>query len=323
MVTCDSSQPPVKDTTLTFQCLILASTNYTIWRMCMEVLIGIYEVWDVVDPGSDDAKKNTIVKGLLFQSISKDLVLQIENLKTGKEIHARRSHVGAQASKKFLTSFLRRFVHIVAVLEQILDLKTTGFEDVVGRLKATEYFNGNNDSSGERGCGLYSRGRGHGCGRGNMQNQGQRDSSKTIKRMNKRVNNMINMTSHIYRHFVSKCLERNRNHEVNLNEAQEKGVYHEEGTFFMMNHNQETIFMNEEKYTPPNSELNTDDEDDVWYFDNSTSNHMTGLNISTEIMTQVEKEDVDYTLEVVDEVEVMDVVGETCKTKVNVTPRKP
>nr|GEV32012.1 copia protein [Tanacetum cinerariifolium] len=33
--------------------------------------------------------------------------------------------------KKFLTSLPRRFIHIVAALEQVLDLKTTGFEDVV------------------------------------------------------------------------------------------------------------------------------------------------------------------------------------------------
>ncbi|GJV00414.1 hypothetical protein Tco_1329684 [Tanacetum coccineum] len=78
-----------------------------------------------------------------------------------------------------------------------------------------------------------------------------------------------------YRHFVLKCPERNQNHEVNLNETQEKGMYHEEGTFSMMNHIQETIFMNEEKYTLPKSESNTDDEDDVWYFDNGASNHMT------------------------------------------------
>ncbi|GKF72208.1 hypothetical protein Tco_0208322, partial [Tanacetum coccineum] len=41
---------------------------------------------DMVDLGSDDAKKNVIVKDLLFQSIPVDLVLQIRNLKTGKEI---------------------------------------------------------------------------------------------------------------------------------------------------------------------------------------------------------------------------------------------
>nr|GEW05225.1 ribonuclease H-like domain, reverse transcriptase, RNA-dependent DNA polymerase [Tanacetum cinerariifolium] len=86
MVVGDSSQPHVKDTTLTFQCLLLTPTNYTIWRMRVEVLLGIHRVWDVVDPGSNDAKKNNIVKGLLSQSILKDLILQIGNLKTRKEM---------------------------------------------------------------------------------------------------------------------------------------------------------------------------------------------------------------------------------------------
>ncbi|GKE48508.1 uncharacterized mitochondrial protein-like protein, partial [Tanacetum coccineum] len=86
MVVRESSQPPIKNTTLTFQCPLLTSTNYTIWGMRMEFLLRIHEVWDVVDLGSDDAKKNNIVKGLLFQSIPEDLVLQIGNLKTGKEM---------------------------------------------------------------------------------------------------------------------------------------------------------------------------------------------------------------------------------------------
>ncbi|GJT10051.1 cysteine-rich receptor-like protein kinase 2 [Tanacetum coccineum] len=59
----ESSQPPVKDTTLTFQCLILTLTNYAIWSMRMEVLLGIHGVWDVVDSGLAGAKKNNIVKG--------------------------------------------------------------------------------------------------------------------------------------------------------------------------------------------------------------------------------------------------------------------
>ncbi|GJT77998.1 uncharacterized mitochondrial protein-like protein [Tanacetum coccineum] len=79
-----TSQP--KDTNLTFQCLILTSTNYTIWRMRMEVLLGKPRVWDVVDPGLVDAQKNNIVKGVLFQSISEYLILQIGNLKTRKEM---------------------------------------------------------------------------------------------------------------------------------------------------------------------------------------------------------------------------------------------
>ncbi|GKD05428.1 uncharacterized mitochondrial protein-like protein [Tanacetum coccineum] len=86
MVVGETSQTPVKDTTLMFQCLILTSTNYTIWSMRMEVLLGIDRVWDAVDSGLANAKKNNIVMGLLFQSILEDLVLQLGNLKTGKEM---------------------------------------------------------------------------------------------------------------------------------------------------------------------------------------------------------------------------------------------
>lgn len=39
--------------------------------------------------------------------------------------------------KKFLKSLPRKkYIHIAAALEQVLDLKTTSFEDIIGRLKA-------------------------------------------------------------------------------------------------------------------------------------------------------------------------------------------
>lgn len=40
--------------------------------------------------------------------------------------------------KKFLMSLPRRFIHIVASLQQVLDLKKIGFEDVVGHPKTYE-----------------------------------------------------------------------------------------------------------------------------------------------------------------------------------------
>ncbi|GKE11565.1 pol polyprotein [Tanacetum coccineum] len=286
----------------------------------MEVLLGIHRIWDVIDLGSDDAKNDNIVKGLLFQSIPEDLVLQIGNLKTGKEMwEAIKTHnlgadrmketrlqtlitkfenlkmsdndtIDAYAAKlsgiasksatlgkviselklvkKFLTSLPRHFVHIVAALEQVLDLKPTTFEDVIGRLKAheervkqedkannsqekllyarTDHSNKNSNSSRGRRRGSYSRG--HCRGRGQGRGRG---------------------------HFVSKCPDQKQDYKANLSETHEGDVNHEEGTFFMMNHIQETIFMNEEKYTPPKNESNTD-EDDVWYFNNGASNHMTG-----------------------------------------------
>ncbi|GJU45689.1 hypothetical protein Tco_1202955 [Tanacetum coccineum] len=54
--------------------------------MRIEVLLRKHGVWHVVDPSLVDAQKNNIVKGVLFQSISEDLILQIGNLKTRKEI---------------------------------------------------------------------------------------------------------------------------------------------------------------------------------------------------------------------------------------------
>ncbi|GKE31854.1 uncharacterized mitochondrial protein-like protein [Tanacetum coccineum] len=209
MVVGESSQPPVKDTTLTFQCPILTSTNYTIWRMRMEFLLGIHRVWDVVDPGSDDAKKNNIVKGLLFQSIPEDLEARLQTL---------------------ITEF-----------ENMKMLDNGTIDEYAAKLS------------------------GPNIPTGIMTQVEEEDMDHALE--------VVDEVE--YGHFVSKLPERNRNHEVNLNETQENGEYHEEGTFFMMNHIQETIFMNEEKYTPSKSESNTNDDDYVWYFDNGASNHMT------------------------------------------------
>ncbi|KAJ9552989.1 hypothetical protein OSB04_017034 [Centaurea solstitialis] len=201
--------------------------------------------------------------------------------------------------KKFLTSLPRRFVHIVAALEQVLDLKTITYEDLIGRLKAyeeqtketdkasesgekllyskIENSNRNQDSSHGRGRGANrgGRGGGRGRGRGNAQNHDNRgDEKKKGNHNEKRDMSTIKCyRCDKYGHFVSRCPDRWRNHEANLNDAQE-GVTHEEGAFFMMK--EETVFLNEEKYIPPKVDPNQD-EVDVWYLDNGASNHMIGI----------------------------------------------
>ncbi|GJQ90905.1 hypothetical protein Tco_0002044 [Tanacetum coccineum] len=142
---------------------------------------------------------------------------------------------------KFLTSLLRWFIHIVAALEQVLYLKETGFEDVFGRLKAYE----------ER---------------------------VMKKESNKKIKQVMLKNNHSSEGRGRDSYSRGRGRDqarANLNETQDGVVNHEEDTFFMMNHFQETNFMNEEKYTPPKIESNAE-EDDVWYFDNGASNNMTG-----------------------------------------------
>ncbi|KAJ9535047.1 hypothetical protein OSB04_un001882 [Centaurea solstitialis] len=223
--------------------------------------------------------------GLLFQSIPDDLILQIGNLETAKEMWdaIKSRNVGAdrvkkarlqtltsefesskmketgtidefssklpgiatvsaslggtisqeKLVKKLLTSLPRRFVHIVAALEQVLDLKTITYEDVVGRLQAYEERTKETDKASEPGEKmLYSK----------IENSNRnQDSSRGRGR-------------------------------ANLNDAQER-VIHEERAFFMMK--EETVFLNKEKYIPPKVEPNQD-EVDVWYLDNGASNHMTG-----------------------------------------------
>ena len=65
---------------------------------------------------------------------------------TGKlsEISSKSASLGenieeSKLVKKFLKSLLRKkYIHLEAALEQVLDLKTTTFEDIVGRLNANE-----------------------------------------------------------------------------------------------------------------------------------------------------------------------------------------
>nr|GEX26619.1 hypothetical protein [Tanacetum cinerariifolium] len=130
-----------------------------------------------------------------------------------------------------------------------LNVKETGFEDVVGRLKdyeervkkedkandaqhkllytRTDNFNRNIDTSGGRGHGSYSHGRGKGYGRGKSQNQGQHDYSKNHqdnKHKGKKQEQRGLSCIKYYRcdkfgHFVSRCPDRKRDYEANLNET--------------------------------------------------------------------------------------------------------
>lgn len=83
--------------------------------------------------------------------------------------------------KKFLDSLPDKFIHMTASLEQLLDLDTTPFEDVIGRLKAyEERIKRKETQENQQGTLLYSnssksydhhgtdnaRGRGRGMNRG-------------------------------------------------------------------------------------------------------------------------------------------------------------
>ncbi|GKC22693.1 hypothetical protein Tco_1024843 [Tanacetum coccineum] len=177
------------------------STSWNSWSLgCEDLVLQIEnlktgkEMWEAI-------KTRNLGADCVKEARLQTLIMEFENLKMSNNdtINAYAAKLSGIASKlatvgevmsehklvkKFLTSLPRRVVHITAAIEQVLYLKATRFEDVVGRLEAyeervkeedkandpqenslydrTEYSNGNDDLSEGRERGSYSRG----CRRG-------------------------------------------------------------------------------------------------------------------------------------------------------------
>ena len=184
--------------------------------------------------------------------------------------------------KKFLTSLPRKkFIHIVASLEQVLNLNNTKFEDIIGRLKAYEericeeeeqqedqnklmYASFESQSTHQnRDYNINDRGRGRGgrpyyigCGRGRY--NGDRDTSRVMcYRCDK------------YGHYATDCPDR----LLKLQETQENDNTDTQDADELMMH--EVVYLNEKNCNPEKYETHTDTAD-IWYLDNGASKHMTG-----------------------------------------------
>lgn len=197
--------------------------------------------------------------------------------------------------KKFLQSLPRKkYIHIIAALEQVLDLNKTGFEDIVGRLKVYEeriseeddkkqedqgqnklmYMNADSqaqpqqpyqeryDSSRGRGRGGHYGYRGRGRGHyGYQQNGGyyrqERDASRVVCFRCDKIG-----------HFAQNCPDRLLKLQKTL--ESEADTTHEADEL-MVN---EIVFLNERKVIPNKLDTTTAG-DNLWYLDNGASNPMT------------------------------------------------
>lgn len=55
---------------------MLTATNYTVWAMRMKITLKVQKVWEAIEGDVTEGDKNDMAIALLFQSISKVLILQ-------------------------------------------------------------------------------------------------------------------------------------------------------------------------------------------------------------------------------------------------------
>lgn len=204
---------------------------------------------------------------------------------TGKlaEISSKSAALGEEIEepklvKKFLKSLPRRkFIHIVASLEQVLDLKTTSFEDIVGRLKAYEERVAEDEETQEdQGKLMYTNTDSQSSRENYDEYRGNRGRGGRIQRGRGRGRNGGRDTSRImcFRcdkmgHYASTCPDR----LLKLQETHEQDKDNTENADELMMH--EMVYLNEDKVVPSNFETH-EDQENMWYLDNGASNHMTG-----------------------------------------------
>lgn len=81
---------------------MLTSSNYAVWSMRIKVALKVSEVWEAIDPGTSDEKKNNLAIALLFQSILEALIMQGGDSNTAKALWdaIKARHVGAERVKE-------------------------------------------------------------------------------------------------------------------------------------------------------------------------------------------------------------------------------
>ena len=251
------------------------------------------KVWDAIKTrhvGADrvrEARLQTLMAE--FERLKMKETDKIDNF-VGKlsEISSKSAALGesmneAKLVKKFLQGLPRKkYIHIVASLEQLLDLNTANFEDVIGRLKAYEerisaeeeeeedtqgsqsklmYSNTEPQKyqdGGYRGRGRGGRYYGRGRGRGRSYWENRDSSNVTCYRCDKQG------------HFAAVCPDRLLKLQETTETKEGEDTQAAEG---LMMH--EIVYLNEQNVKPKEIESSTDG-DKVWYLDNGASNHMTG-----------------------------------------------
>ncbi|XP_021991794.1 uncharacterized protein LOC110888582 [Helianthus annuus] len=121
------------------QCPILKATNYTVWAIRIKTILEANGLWETIEPTENtqtDFKKDKATIAYLFQAIPNDVVLQVANFKTTKEIweNLKTRHVGVDRVQKARWHTLLSEFELIQIREDdTIDSFTTKINSVVTR----------------------------------------------------------------------------------------------------------------------------------------------------------------------------------------------
>ena len=176
------------------KCVRLTYSNYTTWAVLMETILKAYGLWETINPkegsSATDEKKMHTTKAMIFQTLPQDILMQVAQYETAKEvwdsvkvrylgadlvqkarlqtlrseletlkmkenervqdfsgklgsIKAKFASLGTTLEdklivRKLLNSVPKKFLPIVATIEQYSEIDTMPFEEAVGRITTYE-----------------------------------------------------------------------------------------------------------------------------------------------------------------------------------------
>nr|GFA46834.1 hypothetical protein [Tanacetum cinerariifolium] len=252
---------PVKENPVTFQC-----------PESIESAAGV----------AVDEKKSKMARAFIFQAIPEDILMQVAKKKTARQVweSLKTRFVGAdRVQKARLHTFKKKYIHLIASMEQHSDVEEMPFEEAIGRFKVYE----DRKAPGGRGRGWNSDRGGRvgtrgvrGSGRGPGDRYGKK-SSQEGEHWNRKPHDK----SHIkcfecqeFGHFASECRNKKKpEQEVHLMREMEEDTLL---LYVKGEHLPSMVMLNENKVFPKLHESQNSSNRDMWYLNNGSSNHMTG-----------------------------------------------
>nr|GEY97999.1 zinc finger, CCHC-type [Tanacetum cinerariifolium] len=98
---------------VSLQCLKLTETNYTTWALMMETIMKAYGIWETIvakEGVTTNEKKENTSKAIIFQTLPQDVLMQVAQYSTAKEVwdSIKVKHLGADLVQKARLQTLRK-----------------------------------------------------------------------------------------------------------------------------------------------------------------------------------------------------------------------